>query len=99
MKRSKSEIIIDESKHKEAPGFLVRLKNSLHAIFMGAILAQVMLFAFRMGSILLWYKNIFFIVYLLGCAVLGWIVGERFIETLSMKSAKWWDLKGRWNQK
>lgn len=99
MKRSKSEIIIDECKHKEVPSILVRVKNSLHAIFIGAIFAQVMLFAFNFGSIVIWYKNVVFIVYLITCAVLGWFVGERFIETLSMKSAEWWDLKGRWNRK
>lgn len=93
-----SDIFIDESKHVTDPGSLQRLRNSLYAIAMGIIFAQVMLFAFKMGSIILWYDNVIFISFLIICAILGWVVGEKFIQTLSNKSDDWWDIWGHFRQ-
>lgn len=95
-RRSNSEIFIDESKQVAASGLFQRLKNTFMAVVMGIVFAQVMLFAFGFGSIVLWWDNIIFGSYLIICAILGWIVGEKFIQTLGKKSEDWWDLWGHW---
>lgn len=94
VKPKNSEIIIDESKHTVAPSFFQRLRNSIIATVMGIVFAQVILFAFWGGLILFWWNNMLFISYLVACAILGWIVGDRFIETLVKKSDEWWGLWG-----
>ncbi|NGP77384.1 hypothetical protein G3570_12115 [Balneolaceae bacterium YR4-1] len=103
MKRNKkgsrdSDIIIDESKHREAPDFFQRLKNSLYAIVMGAVVAQIILFAFRMVGIIYFFIEYLelTIVYLSVCAILGWIYGEKFISSLGKEGANWWDLWRMW---
>lgn len=98
-RRKKPDIVIDENTHKDVPGILQRMKHTLIAIFMGIVFAQVMLFAFGFGSVvLLWIGNIkfFFIAYLISCGILGWIVGEKFIQTLNKKIENWWDLWNYW---
>lgn len=98
-KDKNSDLFIDESKHVTAPDFFQRLRNSIYAIFMGAIFAQVMLFTFGMNSLVIWYDHLLFISFLIVCAVLGWVAGEKFIETLGKKSDEWWDLWGYFRQK
>lgn len=98
-KRNELNIKVDENNLEEDPSILQRFRNSIYAIFMGAIFAQVMLFAFRMGSLVIWYDNLIFISYLVVCAIMGWVVGERFIDYLSKKSDNWWDIWGDFRQK
>lgn len=92
-------IVVDESNMVEDPTFLQRFRNSIYAIFMGAIFAQVMFFAFGMGSLVIWYDNLIFISYLVVCSIMGWVAGERFIDYLSKKSDDWWDIWGHFRQK
>lgn len=93
-----SKIVIDESKHKALPSTWQRLKNAFGSIIMGVVFAQVMSFAFRMGSVIFYF--LFYlkwvIAYLLICAVLGWIYGDKFIQTLGEKSSSWWNLWNYW---
>lgn len=86
-----SEPIIDENAHRPVPSFLQRLKHSGLAVGLGALLAQGILFMIGFGSIVKWYNNLIFLGFILGCAVLGYIFGERFIETLSLKTGGLWD--------
>jgi|AntRauTorcE11898_2_1112593.scaffolds.fasta_scaffold65127_2 hypothetical protein len=99
MKKNKHDIQIDESSHKSAPNILTRLKHTFQALGMAVILAQVLLFAFRYGSIVLWWDHAIFHIYLVVCSILGWFFGERFIETLGEKSGNWWDLGGFFRSK
>jgi hypothetical protein len=100
-KRNSPKIIIDESKHKTAPTFLQRLKTTILAVGMGIVFAQVMLFAFWFffaPSVVyyIWFYPKISIVYLIVCAVLGWIYGDKFIQTLRKESGNWWNLWGYW---
>lgn len=96
MNKNNSNISIDESKHSAVPTFFQRLRNTFIAVVMGIIFAQVVLFAFWKGSIVLWWNSYIFIIYLIFCAVMGWVIGDRFIETLGKKSSDWWNLWGYW---
>jgi len=87
----RSEPIIDQNAHRPVPSFLQRLKHSGLAVGLGALLAQGVLFMIGFGSIVKWYDNLIFLGFILGCAVLGYIFGERFIETLSLKTGALWD--------
>lgn len=95
---SNPDIIIDESKHRTAPTFFQHLRNTLAAAGMGIVFAQVMLFAFWQGSIV--YYFLFYtklsISYLIACAISGWFLGDKFIQTLRKESGNWWDLWGYW---
>lgn len=99
-KKQNSAISIDESKHRTAPTFLGRIRNALVGALMGVVFAQVMLFAFRyfVSGISVVYYFLFYPLlsgaYVIICAVLGWIYGDKFIQTLSKKSADWWNLWG-----
>ena len=94
--KSNSEIIIDEDTHREAPSLFTRIKNGLISVFLGAIFAQVMLWVLSPISIVLLFDEPLFIMYLAACGVIGFIVGEKFIQTLGLKSTDWFDLLGRW---
>lgn len=98
-KSYKSEIKIDESTHQTVPTVTQRLKNSLVAIFMGFMLVQIFYFiwAFKTGNFLgvsavLLIDNIWFLVYLAICAILGWFKGQKFINMLKrqMSLGKFW---------
>lgn len=93
-----SDLIIDETKHAVAPTLFQRIKHVLMAVLMGIVFAQVMLFAFRMGSVVIYF--LFYpawcFSYLAGCAILGWIYGDNFVQTLRNKSSEWWDLWRGW---
>ncbi|HEX6981899.1 MAG TPA: hypothetical protein VF181_03990 [Balneolaceae bacterium] len=100
-RHSSSDIFIDESKHRTAPTFFQRIRNTLAAVGMGIIFAQVLLFAFKffvVSSVVyyFWFYPLLSIAYLIVCAVLGWIYGDKFIQTLSKESANWWNLWGYW---
>lgn len=92
-----SEITIDESSHKSVRTLFQKMRDAILALGMGVILAQIVIWAFRFGSIVMFfYKGnivypIVFLVYLAGCAILGWRDGERFIETLNMKAGGWFN--------
>jgi hypothetical protein len=86
MGKNNSEIKIDESSHRPAPGLKTKFINSLKALFMGFILAQVILFSFGFRLILFWWDTLYLPIYLAICCILGWFYGERFIETLSKKA-------------
>lgn len=95
--RDKFEIEIDESELRVVPGFFQRLRNAIIAVGMGIVFAQVMLFAFRFyGSVISWWNNIIFISYLIICAIMGWILGDKFSLTLREKIGDWWDLWNFW---
>lgn len=98
MKPKKSEIIIDESKLKEAPTFFQRIKHVLMSVVMAIVFAQVMLFAFRMGPVVFYFMvyTKLATAYVAICAVLGWFYGEKFIQTLGKKSEPWWNLWNQW---
>lgn len=93
-----NEVVIDEDKQIKAPTFFQRIKHVIMAVFMGAIFAQVMLLAFRMGSVVIYFYLYaeLMLVYLLVCAILGWFYGEKFIQTLGKQSENWWDLWRDW---
>lgn len=94
---NRAEVIIDESKQTTAPTIFQKIKHILTAILMGIIFAQVMLFAFMMGSIIyIWLYSELALGYLLVCAILGWFYGEKFIQTLGKESENWWDLWRGW---
>src|SRR5690554_359536 len=92
----KSGIIIDESTHRAVPTIFQRIWHSILATFFGAILSQVMLFAFKGGSLVLLINNYMFIAYLIGCAIFGAVYGDRFISTIRKHISEWWDLWGGW---
>jgi hypothetical protein len=92
------DVIIDESTHTPVPTYFKRFKNAILAVFMGILFAQVILFAFMYGSIVLYWDNPLFILHLIFCAIMGWIAGEKFIQTLSIKSEEWW-IWNFWNLK
>lgn len=98
MTRNQSEIVIDESKHTSAPTVFQRIKHILMAVLMGIVFVQVMLFASRMGSVVIyfWVYTELALAYLLVCAVLGWFYGDNFVQTLGKKSEGWWNLWRDW---
>lgn len=90
----KHEVVIDKNKQWESPSILKRILHSLLAVFFGALLAQVMLFAFWHGSIVMYLDHLLFIPYLIGCAIFGAIYGDKFIFTLRRLISEWWNLWG-----
>lgn len=93
---SDSNIEIDESQLKPAPGILQKLRNAVTAIVFGAVLVQVFLFygatrsgSFTPASILIYFDSYFFWVYLGFCGVLGWISGQDFLQWLLVKINFW----------
>lgn len=92
-RRHKPDIVIDETAHQEVPSFGQRIKHLLVSVIMGILFAQVILFMFRLGSFVIWLENIFFILYLGFCAAMGWVVGDKFVETLVKKIDDWWDIR------
>ena len=80
-----SRINIDEDSLKEAPSFATRLKHAAIAIFLSALIAQGIAFILGFHSIVLWYDSLPFILFASICGILGFVVGERFIETLILK--------------
>ncbi|WP_020403536.1 hypothetical protein [Gracilimonas tropica] len=84
---------IDESKMKESPGILKRLKHALFSGLWALSLAFVLLNYF---SRILFIKSLadpLLIGYILVCMVLGYLYGERFIETLAVKTDNWFDIR------
>ena len=91
-----SKIVIDESKHRKVPNFFQRLKHAVLAIMAGALFAQVVLFPFGFGSIILWYDSLLFIAYLAVCGILGAMYGEEFIFTVNKETGLFWDPWNYW---
>jgi|GEM_PF-1256396 len=93
----KSKIVVESTPTQESSTILQRLKYAVLGFFWGLIFAQVILFAFRMGSFVIyfWLYTELFIAYLIICTIVGAYFGERFIETLKVKCEDWWDL---WNE-
>lgn len=93
-----SEVVIDEENQTSVPTLPQKIKHVLIAVLMGTVFAQVMLFAFRMGSVIfyLWQYTELTFAYLLICAVLGWFYGDKFIQTLGKESENWWNLWKEW---
>ncbi|MFW6157568.1 MAG: hypothetical protein ACOC4S_01870 [Balneolaceae bacterium] len=91
-------LVIDESNHASAPTTLQLIKHVLMAAVMGVVFAQVILFAFRMGSVVIyfWLYTEWVVAYLLVCAVLGWFYGDKFIQSLGKEGENWWNLWNDW---
>ena len=77
--------------------FLRRCKNTLLAVGLGVLLAQVVFFVINLGSVIIWYDSILFIGYLVICGVMGFVAGDRFIERLRIYIDDWWDPKSLWH--
>lgn len=93
------DIKIDESSHKATPTIFQKIKYTLCAIGLGVILLQVMLFAISpllLVSIVVIMDSPYFYGYVIICAILGWLVGEKFNSVLSDNISKWLDIGFWW---
>lgn len=97
--KKQSGAVIDESKHRTVPTFFQRVKHVLMAILMSIVFAQVMLFATKTGSVVIYFLfyTEFFFLYLIVCGILGWVYGDKFVQTLGIKSDEWWNIWGDWS--
>ncbi|NGP89705.1 hypothetical protein [Fodinibius halophilus] len=93
---SDSNIEIDESQLVSPPTFIQRVKHTVYAIILGAVLVQMVSFygaaksgTFVPGSIVIHFDNFYFWGYLAICGVLGWIAGQNFLEWLKVKMEFW----------
>ena len=84
-----SKIEIDENSMKEAPSFVDRVKHTIISILLGALIAQVIAWLLGFHSIVLWYDELPFLIFAGVFGILGFIFGERFIETLTIKINDW----------
>ncbi|MGN8226894.1 hypothetical protein [Gracilimonas sp. BCB1] len=84
-----SDIKIDEDNHRLAPSFIERIKHTIISAFLGAIVAQVIAWLLGFRSIVLWYDELPFLIFAGIFGILGFIFGERFIETLTTKINDW----------
>lgn len=91
-----SNVEIDETKLTEEPSLVQRLKNTIFAIVLGAVLVQMYFFygstksgSFIPTSIFIYFDNFLFIGYLILCGIFGWFVGENFIDWLKVKIDSW----------
>lgn len=97
MRRKKSEVTIDETEHIEAPAITQRFKHALVSVGLGIILVQVYYFwgAFKSGnfslgiSVVTLFDNVYFLVYLAICAVMGWWLGQKYIERMHIWISYW----------
>lgn len=84
---------IDETKIKETPGIFQRIKHGILAGLWGLALSYVVMFFIPYLHFLAVYDHPLYILYITTCVVLGGIYGERFIETLAVKTDDWFDKK------
>lgn len=100
-KRNRSEIKIDESRHKPKRTFLQQCRDAFIAVVLGIVLVQIVLvqlyfFYYKAGFywhgpplVLFMYDNVFFLAWLAVCAMLGWVAGQSFVDWLNVKFKYW----------
>lgn len=95
-RRGISNIEIDDSNPEPVPTLFQRFKNALFSAVLGLILVQMFFFywAVRSGtfaplSVVIFYKNIYFWVFLGICAIMGWIFGQGFVAKLKDEIETW----------
>lgn len=84
---------IDETKHKESPGFLQRIKHAILSGLWGLALSYVILFFIPFLHFIFIYDHPLYILFLIACTIAGFFFGERLIETLAVKTDDWFDIR------
>lgn len=84
-----SDINIDEDNLRPAPSFIERIKHTFISVLLGALIAQIIAWPLGFRSIVLWYDEPPFLIFAGIFGILGYIFGERFIETLTKKINEW----------
>lgn len=84
-----SHIKIDEDRLRKAPSFIERIKHTIISVFLGALIAQILAWPLGFGSIVLWYDELPFLIFAGIFGILGFIFGEPFIRTLTIKINDW----------
>ena len=82
---------IDETTHKENPGIFQRVKYGILSGLWGLALSYVILFFIPFVHFVRIYNHPLYILYIITCILLGLFFGERFIETLAVKTDDWFD--------
>lgn len=88
-KGNRSDIKINENSMVAEITMVSRLLTALYATVLGIVLVQVFYFFTGSGSVVVLFNNIFFLVFLGVCAILGWIVGDNFIVWLKDEIGNW----------
>lgn len=84
---------IDESKFRETPGVFQRVKYGILSGLWGLALSYVILFFIPFLHFISVYDHPIYIMFIITCILLGFIFGERFIETLAVKTDDWFDIR------
>ncbi len=84
---------IDETKMRESPGALQRIKYGILSGLWGLALSYVIMIFILFLHFITLYDHPVYILYILSCILLGSFYGERFIETLAVKTDDWFDIR------
>lgn len=84
---------IDESKMRESPGVFQRIKYGILSGLWGLALSYVIMIFIPYLHLFSVYDHPFYMLYILSCILLGAFYGERFIETLAVKTDDWFDMR------
>lgn len=99
LKQTQSDIEIEESSMREVPSLARRIRNALYSAVLGVILVQVLLF-FRTfsgsglgigASVVLYIHHypLYFTIYMVVCALMGWKYGQKFTGWLEYEISEW----------
>lgn len=84
---------IDETKHKESSGFFQRVKYGILSGLWGLALSYVILYFIPFLHFIRIYDHPVYILFIIICILFGAFFGERFIETLAVKTDDWFDIR------
>jgi hypothetical protein len=84
---------IDETKMKERPPVLQRVKHGILAGLWGLALSFVLMIFIPYLHFMSVYDHPLYMAYIATCIIFGGIYGEKFIETIAVKTDDWFDIK------
>ncbi|MEX2479193.1 MAG: hypothetical protein WD357_12205 [Gracilimonas sp.] len=82
---------IDETKMNKSPGGFQRVKYGILSGLWGLALSYVVMIFIPFLHFISVYDHPLYIVFIVSCTLLGFLYGERFIETLAVKTGDWFD--------
>lgn len=84
---------IDETKMKETPSLTQRFKHGIIAGLWGLSLSYVLMIFIPYLHFISVYNHPIYVTYIATCVLLGGVYGERFIETLAVKTDDLFDIR------